>query len=129
VNSKPNRTQQAAAAAGNGEVRDDDGLLVDEYSDDALVDGSRIDALDVPDALVSDGVLAGAAGPLQAEETLEIGNGPYADVQDDTLPEEQRADSDDLGSSSEEPHSIDQLAAESISTLRRTARGAMRDDQ
>lgn len=55
----------------SAEIRDADGLLVDEYSDESLVDPNAIDALDVADSLESDTILdrvaAGGDGIVEVD--------------------------------------------------------------
>lgn len=61
----PNRKPESA------EIRDSDGLLVDEYSDESLVDPDAIDALDLADSLESDTILdrvaAGGDGIVEVD--------------------------------------------------------------
>ncbi len=114
---------------GDGEMRDEEGLLIDEYSDPSLEDAGGIDALDIPSALVSDAVLIDE--PVQHDGIVSLDRAAYDGVGSSpktSSPEEQRADSDQ-SADEPEPRSVDELAQSSIGTALRGRKGVTRDDE
>ena len=55
-----------------GEVRDSDGLLVDEYSDDSLENHASIDALDVPSTHLSKSQLEALSAATDASKLRQL---------------------------------------------------------
>ena len=105
--------QPVASEGADGQVRDADGLLMDEYSDASIVHQPGTDALDDPSALTSDAIL---------DDVAMTGGGPQEiDVIEDDVEAEalgdggrrvgiDQANEDDAAT----PHSADDLARVTI---------------
>ncbi len=92
-----------------GIIRDEDGLVVDEYSDEDFAEDEAIDALDVPRALQDDDVLIDVSEDSDGIEEVELSRSP--------------ADDAEMGLGAE-PHTADELER----ALRGPA-GVTRDDE
>jgi hypothetical protein len=118
---KPNSSQgdrpdEQPGGIGGEEIRDDEGLLVDEYSSEAFGDPNALDALDVPRALVDESVL---------EDVPDTGGGlDEVDPTAASLDEEEG----DMGLGAE-PRSTEELADAAIGRELRGKRGVTRDDE
>lgn len=116
-NSPPdtNRGRDRASDIGGEEIRDDDGLLVDEYTSEAFDDPEALDALDVPRALVDESVL---------DEVADAGDGVREVDPSQAAPPEEG----DMGLGAE-PHSPDELADAALGHELRGRRAVTRDDE
>jgi hypothetical protein len=118
---KPNsvqgeRSNEQPSEIGGDEIRDDDGLLVDEYTSEAFGDPDALDALDVPRALVDESVL---------EDVPDTGGGMNeVDPAAASLDEEEG----DMGLGAE-PRSTEELADAAIGRELRGKRAVTRDDE
>lgn len=103
--------------AATGEVRDADGLLVDEYSDESLDDNDSLDALDVTSVVLDETALAGLSS--QADGTSERESG-VGQVVVDTVDTGARSEGTDDGEVAigAEVSSVDELARLSIGQRR-----------
>jgi len=102
---------------GGEEIRDDDGLRVDEYTSDAYDDPEALDALDVPRALTDESVLTDVADP--GSQLVEI------DPDGSSSPTDDEAKMG-LGA---EPRSPEELADAAIGRELRGRRGVTRDGE
>ena len=98
------------------EVRDADGLLIDEYSDAAIVHVRGSDALDHPVALTTDAVLDDVADASDGITEIDF---VEEDVQAESLGQGRRRVGVDRETEDEalEPHSVDDLARLSIGNV------------
>ncbi len=106
---------------GGEEIRDDDGLLVDEYTSEAYDDPDALDVMDVPRALVDDAVL---------DELPDSGSGlnevdPHSATRSSMRPADGEGDMG-LGA---EPRSPEELADAAIGRELRGRRAVTRDDE
>ena len=112
---KPNNKDEQNDKIGGEEIRDDEGLLVDEYTSEAFGDPDALDALDVPRALVDEAVL---------DDVADAGGGiDEVDPTAGSLEEE-----GDMGLGAE-PRSPEELADAAIGRELRGRRGVTRDDE
>lgn len=111
-----------------GEVRDRDGLLVDEYSDDSLADQPSQDALDLPKALVSEAMIEELSDASDGISPREVRR--RVDVMDTVDSGARQTPSDDgemeLGP---ESHSAEDLERASIGRALKGAAGVTRDGE
>lgn len=98
-----------------GQIRDDDGLIVDEYTAEAFDDPDAIDALDLPRGLASDARLDNIEDAGDGIEEVSL-----ADVRADDIAEM------GLGA---EPHSPEDLERAAIGRELRGRKGVTRDDE
>ncbi len=98
-----------------GQVRDDEGLIVDEYTAEAFDDPDAIDALDLPRALTSDARLDNVEDTGDGIEEISL-----ADVRADDVA--------DMGLGAE-PHSPEDLERAAIGRELRGRKGVTRDDE
>lgn len=98
-----------------GQLRDDDGLIVDEYTSDAFDDPDAIDALDVPRARASDARL---------DDIEDAGDG----IEEVSLADMRADDVADMGLGAE-PHSPEELERAAIGRELRGRKGVTRDDE
>jgi hypothetical protein len=113
----PRRNPTDAEDIDGEEMRDDDGLLVDEYSSEAFDDPDALDVMDVPRALVDESVL---------NELPDTGSGlNEVDPHSAILSAD---DEGDMGLGAE-PRSPEELADAAIGRELRGRRGVTRDDE
>jgi hypothetical protein len=115
----------AASETPDGQFRDADGLLVDEYSDPTIKHQPGTDALDNPTALTSDALLDDVALTRGGPQEIDLVD---ADVEAESLGDGGRkvgldqANEDDAAT----PHSADDLARVTIGDATRKGRGIAR---
>lgn len=102
------------AGRDDGELRDDEGLLVDEYTSEAFANPDDLDALDVPAALEPESVLDDVADDSDGIEEVEL-----------LAPEDADAEMG-LGA---EPHTPEDLERAAIGRALRGPAGMTRDDE
>jgi hypothetical protein len=114
----PSRRNKLKEATSDADVvRDADGLVVDEYSDENFRGDDNVDALDQPGAL--DGSAMLAAVPDGGEGIIEI---------DPSLLDGHDADTADMGLGAE-PRSAEELEDAAIGHALKGAAGVTRDDE
>jgi hypothetical protein len=112
---------------GGDEIRDDEGLLVDEYSSEAFDDPDALDVLDIPAALEDDSVLEDVADDSNGIEEVSRTTGEQMDTVDTGA---RRAPTDDVDMGfGAEPHSTDELADAALGTDLKGRAAVTRDDQ
>ena len=137
---RPNTDDQSSASASQspdeetttdpstGEVRDADGLLVDEYSDDSLAHQPSQDALDLPNALVSEAMIAELSDASDGIAARDVRR--RVDVMDtvDSGARQTPTDDGEMGLGAE-PHSAEDLERASIGRALKGAAGVTRDGE
>ncbi len=137
---RPNTDDQSSASASQspdeetttdpstGEVRDADGLLVDEYSDDSLAHQPSQDALDLPNALVSEAMIAELSDASDGIAARDVRR--RVDVMDtvDSGARQTPTDDGEMGLGAE-PHSAEDLERASIGRALRGAAGVTREGE
>lgn len=109
----------------SGELRDADGLLIDEYSDDSLTTPEGNDALDDPAVLTSDRFLDTVADDVDGIAEMELVN-----ARESALGDGARRSRKDQGTRDEsrEPHSADDLQRVTVGSKARRA-AASKEEQ
>lgn len=137
---RPNTDDQSSASASQspdeetttdpstGEVRDADGLLVDEYSDDSLAHQPSQDALDLPNALVSEAMIAELSDASDGIAARDVRR--RVDVMDtvDSGARQTPTDDGEMGLGAE-PHSAEDLERASIGRALKGAAGVTREGE
>ena len=137
---RPNTDDQSSASASQspddetttdpstGKVRDADGLLVDEYSDDSLAHQPSQDALDLPNALVSEAMIAELSDASDGIAARDVRR--RVDVMDtvDSGARQTPTDDGEMGLGAE-PHSAEDLERASIGRALKGAAGVTRDGE
>jgi hypothetical protein len=99
-----------------GQVRDEDGLLVDEYTAEAFDDPDAVDALDVADGHAPESLL---------DDVADIGGG----IEEIALADVAVHDDDAEMGLGAEPHTPEELEDAAIGHALRGRRGVTRDDE
>jgi hypothetical protein len=122
------RADDGPSMSDDDELRDDDGLLVDEYSSDAYDDPDSLDALDVPAALADEAVLNEIADDGDGIEEVEVmpGGAPMDTV--DTGARRTPHDDADMGLGAE-PRSPEELERAAIGRALRGRGAVTRDNE
>lgn len=102
---------------GGEEIRDDEGLLVDEYTSEAFDDPDALDVMDVPRALVDESVLTDLPDTGISLNEVDPASGMRS-----------ADDEGDMGLGAE-PRSSDELADAAIGRELRGRRAVTRDDE
>lgn len=118
----------AADDIGGEEIRDDEGLLVDEYTSEAYDDPEALDALDVPMALDDESVLDQIADGGDGIEEVELSAGGAAMDTVDTGARRPPIDMADMGLGAE-PRTPEELADAAIGHELRGRGAVTRDDE
>lgn len=111
-----------------GVIRDEDGLVVDEYSDETFEEPESVDALDVPRALREEGVLIDVSEEGDGIEETEIFDAVSSADTIDTGARRPPDDDAEMGLGAE-PHSADELERAAIGRALRGPAGVTRDDE
>lgn len=122
-----NREDLAADDIGGEEIRDDEGLLVDEYTSEAYDDPDALDVLDVPMALDDESVLDQVPDTGDGIEEVEPASCETVDTVD-TGARKRPGDDADMGFGAE-PRSTDELADAAIGRELRGRASVTRDDE
>jgi hypothetical protein len=111
-----------------GQVHDEDGLVVDEYTSEAFDDPDDLDAMDVPAALVNESVLDEIADDADGIEEVDVaaGGAPMDTV--DTGARRPANDDADMGFGAE-PRSPEELERAAIGGALKGKAGVTRDDE
>lgn len=119
-----------AEQIGGEEIRDDDGLLVDEYTSEAYDDPDALDAMDVPRALEDESVLEEIADDDDLNGIVEVDLLMGGEATDRVDGGSRRAaiDEADMGLGAE-PHTPEELADAAIGRALRGPAGVTRDDE
>lgn len=99
-----------------GQVHDDDGLVVDEYTSDAFDDPDAIDAMDLADARAPETVLNDVADTGDGITEIALADMPLKD------------DDAEMGLGAE-PHTPEELERAALGRELRGRRGVTRDDE
>jgi hypothetical protein len=114
---------------GGEEIRDDDGLLVDEYSSEAFGDPDALDALDIPAALEDEDVLEDIADDSDGIEEVDVlAAGQAMDTVDSGARRPAPTDEAEMGLGAE-PRSPEELEDAAIGRALRGRAGVTRDDE
>jgi len=128
VDASTERAASQSTDEATGEVRDADGLIVDEYSDDAFQAENAGDALDVSSALVGDGMLDEIADTSDGISEIDVTPGAAAMDTIDTGARQKPTADGEMGLGAE-PHSADDLQRASIGRALKGRLGVTRDGE